>query len=209
MVRFNVSISSILGYAYFRYDLTASNYNPTIDSTITITCTVKSVFGNPVSGRELILFNDDGSIGTQTTNSNGVATWENVPCNDWGIIDFGVTDNNTSENIKSHCQVFVDGWRDVYNTSSSSFWIARTKDMAKLVLSGWARQYSIANSWADSNILGSYASSVKPRSYVLGVNSQGTTYFRVESNGNIRAKGINGSIASGTDHYLEMHWKIN
>lgn len=208
MVRFNVPISSILGFAYFRYDLTASNYNPSIDSTITITCTVKNVFGSAVTGKELILFNDNGSIGTATTDPNGVATWENVLCDSWGILDFGVTDNNTTENIKSHCQVFVDGWRDVYGTNTSSFWIARNKDMAKLVLSGWSRQYSIDTNFAHNEVSTS-ASTVKPKSYVVGINSQASTYFRVTSSGSIQARGISGTVASGTEHYLELHWKIN
>lgn len=208
MVRFNVPISSILGYAYYRYDLSASNYNPSIDEDITITCKVTTVFGTNVSGKELILYDNDGSIGTATTDENGVATWENVTCADWGIIDFGVTDNDTSESVKSHCQVFVDGWRNVYGTPSSTFWISKNKTTAKLVLSGWARQYTINTNFAD-NQLGTQASTVKPRSYVTGINSQASAYFRVTSNGAIQVRSVSGTLPSGTEHYLEMEWDIN
>lgn len=76
MVKFKVPIKDILGKAYYRYELVSSHYNTTTTETnITITCTVKNIFGNPVANKELTLYHQNSIQGTATTNANGIATW--------------------------------------------------------------------------------------------------------------------------------------
>ena len=55
------------------YNITSSNYNPHIDSTVTITVTVTDGDDNTVPNHSFIL-NADGTDVSLTTNSNGVAT---------------------------------------------------------------------------------------------------------------------------------------
>ena len=81
-MRFHVPIKNILGLNYYRYELTTTNYNPTIDNNITITCKVTNVFNNPVPDKVLTLYNNGVSVGEATTDNTGIATWT-VTLNDW------------------------------------------------------------------------------------------------------------------------------
>ena len=110
MVKFTVSLSDILGSAYYRYELSSSNYNPNINNDIAITCTCKNVLGNPVSNKTLELFQNGSSVGTATTNANGIATWT-VSCDELGLQDFRVTNTNI--------QIKVTGWKQVATTTVS------------------------------------------------------------------------------------------
>lgn len=81
MTRFTVPVKNILGNAYYQYEITSSNYNPSIDSTVTLTVTCKNVFGSPVSNKSISLYNNGSLAGTSTTQ-NGVATFT-YTFNDW------------------------------------------------------------------------------------------------------------------------------
>ena len=109
MVKFKVPLGDILGSAYYRYELSSSNYNPTIDSTITITCTCKNVLGNPIANKTLELMMNGVSLGTSTTNANGIATFT-VTFGDWGNKHFYIG-NATLDLV-------VTGWRTVMNDSN-------------------------------------------------------------------------------------------
>ena len=87
MSRFTVPIADILGTAFYHYELTSSTYNPTIDTSFTITCKVTNVFGNNVSGKSITLYKDGTSVSSSTTNSSGVATWT-VTLSDWNVHHF-------------------------------------------------------------------------------------------------------------------------
>lgn len=116
MVRFNIPISDILGNAYYNYEMTSNNYNPTIDTSFTITVTVKSVFGNPVGNKSLTLYKDGASVSSATTNSSGVATWT-VTLSDWDIHHFNV--ENATLNLKA------SGWKTLVNDGG---YFIRAKD---------------------------------------------------------------------------------
>lgn len=105
MVKFTVSLADILGSAYYRYELSSSNYNPNIDSNITITCTCKNVLGNPIANKTLELMMNGVSQGTSTTNANGIATWT-ITCDNWGIQHFNV--ENKSIDVR------VTGYKTTY-----------------------------------------------------------------------------------------------
>ena len=59
MTRFSIKIENILGLSYYRYELTSSTYNATIDATddIRITCKVTDIFGNNVNGKAMGMVN--------------------------------------------------------------------------------------------------------------------------------------------------------
>lgn len=116
MVRFNIPISDILGNAYYNYEMTSNNYNPTIDTAFTITVTVKNVFGNPIGNKSLTLYKDGANVGSATTNSSGVATWT-VTLSDWNIHHFKV--ENASLDLKAN------GWKTLLDSGG---YLIRTKD---------------------------------------------------------------------------------
>lgn len=104
MTRFSVKLKNILGLSYYRYELTSSTYNGTIDTAFTITCKVTDVFGNNVSSKAVTLYHNGTSVSSQTTNSNGVATWTITPTT-WGTHDFNVAN--------THTQIQVGGWKQI------------------------------------------------------------------------------------------------
>lgn len=89
MVKKKIKVSDILGDSYYVYELASSNYTPTLNGTITITCTIKDVYGTAASGKSITLYQNGISKGVETTNSSGVATWS-VTCSTAGIQSFKV-----------------------------------------------------------------------------------------------------------------------
>lgn len=89
MIKKKIKVSDILGDSYYVYELTSSNYTPTLNGTITITCTMKDVYGTAASGKSITLYQNGTSKGAKTTNSSGVATWS-VTCSVAGIQSFEV-----------------------------------------------------------------------------------------------------------------------
>lgn len=114
MTRFSIKIENILGLSYYRYELTSSTYNATINTAFTITCKCTDVFGNNVSGKQLTLYGNGTSIGTANTDSNGIATW-NISPSTLGKINYNVSN--------AYCQVDINdtGWK---NATMKSGWTA-------------------------------------------------------------------------------------
>lgn len=89
MVKKKIKVSDILGDSYYVYELTPSNYTPTLNSTIIILCIMKDIYGTAASGKSITLYQNGMNKGSQTTNSSGVATWS-VTCSKAGIQSFKV-----------------------------------------------------------------------------------------------------------------------
>ena len=115
--RYNVSASAVLGENYKITSVECSDYNPSIDSTITVTISVNDVYGDAISGESVTVTASEGTFTqrngsnitaassvTGTTNSSGQFTLT-YSCSEWGLITF--TANNTSTQIK------VKGWKQV------------------------------------------------------------------------------------------------
>ena len=106
-----IKTSDILGDNYYIYELTSSSYTPALNGTITITCTMKDVYGAAASSKSITLYQNGTSKGAKTTNSSGVATWS-VTCSNAGIQSFKV-ENKAIE-------VFVDNKSDTGHTHTKS-----------------------------------------------------------------------------------------
>lgn len=113
----SVTSNDILGNDYYNYFLTSSNYTPTLNSSITITCTVKNIYGDTVPNKAIQLYQNDVAIGNNaTTNNNGVATWT-ITCSTAGIQKFSIQDTTI--------EIFVD-------TTSKSGHTHTTSDITNL-----------------------------------------------------------------------------
>ena len=77
----------------WNYDLTCSDYNPSIDSDIVVSCHVTDFYGEAVTGESVTLYCNGTSVSTSITNNDGVATWT-VTCDEWGLQDFRVANTN-------------------------------------------------------------------------------------------------------------------
>lgn len=120
-----IPAEDVLGDNYNITNISVSNYNPSIDGTVTVTVTVKDVYGDAVSGETVLVTASAGNFTkyngstitsassyTGTTNSSGQFTLT-YTCSEWGIINFSA--NNTSKQIKT------SGWKEVSVTGATSY----------------------------------------------------------------------------------------
>ncbi len=106
-----IKSSDVLGDNYYIYELSSSNYTPALNGTITITCTVTDVYGDPIGSKSITLYKNGTSVSTKTTNSSGVATWS-VTCSAAGIQSFKVGNKAI--------EVFVDNKSDTGHTHTTT-----------------------------------------------------------------------------------------
>ena len=99
MTKKTIKASDVLGDNYYVYELSSSNYTPALNDTITITCTMKDVYGTTAGSKSITLYQNGTNKGTQTTNSSGVATWS-ITCSTAGLQKFNIKDTSI--------EVFVD-----------------------------------------------------------------------------------------------------
>lgn len=110
MAKKTIKSSDVLGNNYYIYELSSSNYTPALNGTITITCTVTDVYGDPIGSKSITLYKNGTSVSTKTTNSSGIATWS-ITCWDVGIQSFKVGNKAI--------EVFVDNKEDKNNKITS------------------------------------------------------------------------------------------
>lgn len=161
MTRFTVPISDILGNAYYRYDLALSDYNPKTESTITVTCTVKNVFGSNVQNKTVELFLNETSQGTATTNSNGVATWS---------ITFGATRSALFRVENAYAYVNYNSWKLVETKESNKVRVYANENMIALSI-----QDSFTLAANGSRTIATISSQYAPN-YTITTNFHPTTH---------------------------------
>ena len=132
----SIDSEDVLGTNYIVTSLTVSNYNPTIDSTVTVTVTLKDVYNDPVVGEEVLVTASDGTFTqlngsnitaassvTGTTNNNGQFTLT-YSCTEWGLITFSANSNSTQIKVTGIKRVQSSEYYEVYaNESTVTFMI--------------------------------------------------------------------------------------
>ena len=93
----------------YNYSISCSDYNPTIDSEISVTVKVTNQAGNPVSGQSVSIAKNNVSWKNGVTGSNGEFT-TTYTCSEWGLVTFSA--NNSFK------QITIQGWREVTLPSS-------------------------------------------------------------------------------------------
>lgn len=106
------------------YNISASNYNPTIDSTVTITVTVTDGNDDPVTSHSFTL-NANGTDVSLTTNSSGVAT-HTYTCSNWGVHTFNVETSNCQIKVKGYKQTVNDTNYQVYENEEHYYVVINT-----------------------------------------------------------------------------------
>lgn len=192
MVKFKVPIKEILQNAYYQYELTSSDYNPTVDTTITITCTCKNVLGNPIANKTLELLENGVSQGTSTTNANGIATWT-VSLTSWIVRNYRV--ENATLTVKPV------GFKEVSNTSITNYTIYRNDNIIQIVFSYPSQ--SLTTSWTtlSQNAIGN--TTYRPKEDVDVVGHYGNYVIRVTNTGTFMARAITGTTTTQLIGQLE------
>lgn len=139
-LRLTAPSEDILGANYKITKIVASDYNPNIDSTITVTVTVKDVYDDPVENESVQVtcnigkftklngstISDTQSV-TGNTDSNGqfILTYT---CSEWGIVNFSA---------KNHkCQINVQGWKKVIDQTSSKIQVYTDGEVCQFSFQG-------------------------------------------------------------------------
>ena len=187
--RYNVAASDVLGDNYEITNIVCSDYNPNIDSTITVTVTVKDVYGDAVSGESVTVTASEGTFTqlngssitaaatvTGTTNSSGQFTLT-YSCTDWGLVTFSA--NNTS------IQARVNGWRSVdISVSYAGFYVNEGERLCRLTY------YRTGYNFSDTafKTLHSAAIPSKYRALSIGQTNDPVMVFMVNGSGDIQSK---------------------
>ena len=100
----------------YNYSISCSNYNPTIDTDISVTVKVTNQAGNPVTGHTVNILKNNSSWRSGTTGSNGEFT-TTYTCSEWGLTTFSA--NTTSAQIR------VKGWKQYHYDSATNGWYIR------------------------------------------------------------------------------------
>ena len=135
-LRLTAPSEDILGANYKITKIVASDYNPNIDSTITVTVTVKDVYDDPVENESVQVtcnigkftklngstISDTQSV-TGNTDSNGQFTLT-YTCSEWGLVTFSAKNHNT--------QIRVAGFRKIVENATYSLYVDESTRTAQI-----------------------------------------------------------------------------
>lgn len=121
----------------YYYDMTVSNYNPTIDSNITVGVYVTDGNGDPVNNHSFQLWIGDSTSVTLTTDSQGYAGYT-YNCSDWGVRRFSVGTSVTF--------IKVTGWREIA-LKNGTLWVNGAERICEAHFSKSGVQFGAASTW--------------------------------------------------------------
>ena len=181
--RYNVSASDVLGENYKITSVECSDYNPSIDSNITVTITVNDVYGDAVSGESVTVTASEGNFTqlngsditsassvTGTTNSSGEFTLT-YACSVWGLITFTANNKTTQANVTR--------WKQVQSLASDRVIVYTDGKNAKIKIAGTF----IFSTTAGEYNLGTLDSAYQPAenysvNYSYGVTNYAPVYVK-------------------------------
>lgn len=205
-LRLTAPSEDILGANYKITKIMASDYNPNIDSTITVTVTVKDVYDDPVENESVQVtcnigkftklngstISDTQSV-TGNTDSNGQFTLT-YSCTEWGLVTFSA--NNTS------IQIRVTGFRVVTQTNQT-YYVG--EDIVHLFIN-YSGSLTATTSWKDfGTIVGTYS---RPSANIPFMEQFGAVILRVKTDGVLQYRSITGSNVSMTSIVAYANWKM-
>ena len=204
--RYNVQASTLLGTNYKITNIEASDYNPNIDDSITVTITVTDVYGDAISGESVTVVASEGNFTqlngsnitsassvTGTTNSSGQFTLT-YTCSVWGLITFSA--NNTS------IQIRVTGFKAVTQTNQTYY---RGEDIVHLFIN-YSGSLTATTSWKDFGTI--VGTSSRPSANIPFMEQFGAVILRVKTDGVLQYRSITGSNVSMTSIVAYANWKI-
>ena len=134
--RYNVQASDVLGENYKITSIECSDYNPSIDSTITVTVSVDDVYGDAISGESVTVTVSEGTFTqlngsditsassvTGTTNSSGQFTLT-YACSEWGLITF------TANNKTVQCN--VTGFKKIAENITYALYVDESQRLSQI-----------------------------------------------------------------------------
>ena len=205
-LRLTAPSEDILGANYKITKIVASDYNPNIDSTITVTVTVKDVYDDPVENESVQVtcnigkftklngstISDTQSV-TGNTDSNGQFTLT-YSCTEWGLATFSANTVNK--------QILVKGYKTIKNDSGITARANEDTVECRIVISSTTFTTSFTQ-FTGQTIPGGY----RPNGGVICPCYNNTNLLvAILSNGNIMRRSMTGSNYTGACDCL-LTWK--
>lgn len=209
--RYNVQVSDVLGENYKITSVECSDYNPSIDSTITVTISVNDVYGDAISGESVTVTASEGTFTqlngsditaassvTGTTNSSGQFTLT-YTCSEWGLITFVA--NNTNN------QINVAGWKEVWSntTSDPKIQVFRNADHCRLKFTGYTAS-NMNTTWTQYGSA-AFLNDWKPSQAVAFIGYDYTFILRVTDDGKLQWRTVTGTLTN-KNLYGQYEWSI-
>lgn len=195
MVKFKLPIKNILGLSYYRYSLSTSTTNPTLNSTFTETVKVTNVFGNPVQNKTVTLYYKGASQGEQTTDENGEATWT-ITASATGLGKITVGNSYNYVNV-------TDGWHSTsIHNGNGTLYYNPTLRICSL-------RYSRTFNSASANTMYEWGqqipSTYRPNYMVTGSGNRNGATLTVDSDGYLYGR-FQLAFSSETNFYYHLMW---
>ena len=211
--RLGVPSEDVLGTNYTVTSLTVSDYNPSIDGTVTLTVTVKDVYNAPVVGEEVTVTASEGNFTqyngstitgassyTGTTNSSGQFTLT-YSCTEWGLITFSAKNHNG-------LQIRVTGYKLIKSTTNDLIKLYRNDNQIQCVLFSSNDDVYFGTSWTEYVNEGWIPTGLTPKSTIVATNyNHLNTFWAVRGNGAISKRTTN-SAAVTTSSYVVIGWSV-
>lgn len=156
------------------YEISSSNYNPNIDSSVTITVKVANSNGNAVANHSFTL-NANGTNVSLTTNSSGIATYS-YTCSNWGLHTFKVKDRSIQIKVGGYKTQSLTGVTLYYNDHQVNAVVNHSQNLTGS---------STVTAWTNSSA-SAIPSGLRPRMHQLSPTIDSTVRVRVNLNGNIQ-----------------------
>ena len=153
----------------FFYQVYASDYNPSIDSSVTVYCKCTDIVGSAVSGKSLTLYQNGTSVSSSITNNVGVASW-NVNCDEWGLQDFRVANQSIQVNVIGFKSKSMWNGTLYYDNEKVEYWL-------NYAPSGTTLQ--VHNSWTDSGAFDVVPEELRPKMFVFSTTPDTRLTLRV------------------------------
>lgn len=169
----NHSVSQITGL--YDYQITASNYNVNIDSTVNIIVKViNRATGNPVVGVPLSVLKNNETWQSGTTGVNGTFSLT-YTADSWGLVTFSVNGRNI--------QIRVTGWKKIGGNTNYGLWVNEETKLLRMRLNIPSRSYAQGHQTVLSAII--------PNKYLNDTNVnlawRQDTDLRIDTSGNLKA----------------------
>lgn len=177
----------------YNYSISCSNYNPTIDTDISVTVKVTNQAGNPVVGHTVSILKNNSSWKSGTTGSNGEFT-TTYTCSEWGLITFSANTVNK--------QILVKGYKTIKNDSGIRVRVNGDSVECRIVISSTTFTTSFTQ-FTGQTIPEGY----RPNTTITMPSYSNTNLLvAVQPNGNIMRRSMTGSNYTGACDCL-LTWK--
>ena len=181
----------------YNYSISCSNYNPTIDTDISVTVKVTNQAGNPVVGHTVSILKNNSSWKSGTTGSNGEFT-TTYTCSEWGLTTFSANTSST--------HILVEGWKQVWSAESNKIVVYRDETHGRLIIDGLVRS-TVPISFGQYGI-GTPLSGIAPLKSTYCLISNAEIIIRIGADGRIHFKSNTGVAQSNVTVHGQVEWGI-